>query len=181
GEHALAALLVGCRGPHDHRPGRPWVRRRPFFGRPGHDFELVDRRRTLAVRGAQAVRTGVAAADDDHVLAGRRDRRLGEVALLDLVGTRQVLHGLVDALELAARDRQVAPLGSATGKYDRVELGPESLGGDVDAHIHAGTEHRALRLHLLDAAIEVALLHFEFGNAVAQKAADAVGALEHGH
>ena len=35
----------------------------------GHDLELVHRGRALAVRGAQAVGPGVAAADDDHVLA----------------------------------------------------------------------------------------------------------------
>ena len=33
--------------------------------------------------------------------------------------------------------------------------------------------------HLREAAVEVALLHLELGDAVAQQAADAVGALEH--
>ena len=37
-----------------------------------HDLQLRDRRRALAVRGAEAVRAGVAAADDHDVLAGRR-------------------------------------------------------------------------------------------------------------
>ena len=39
---------------------------------------------------------------------------------------------------------------------------------------------RAFGLHLRDAAVEVALLHLELGDAVAQQPADAVGALEHG-
>ena len=40
-----------------------------WSGGSGHDLELVDAMRTLAVGGAQAVGPGVAAADDDHVLA----------------------------------------------------------------------------------------------------------------
>ena len=38
-------------------------------GGPGQQLELVDRRRALAVDGAEAVGAGVAAADDDDVLA----------------------------------------------------------------------------------------------------------------
>ena len=41
----------------------------PAVGRAGDDLELVDARAALAVDRAQAVGTGVAAADDDHVLA----------------------------------------------------------------------------------------------------------------
>ena len=37
----------------------------------------------------------------------------------------------------------------------------------------------ALGLHLREAPVEVALLHLELGDAVAQQPADAVGALEH--
>ncbi len=47
--------------------------------------------------------------------------------------------------------------------------------------IGVGAELGALRLHLRDAPIEVALLHLELGDAVAQQPADAVGALEHDH
>ena len=42
-----------------------------------------------------------------------------------------------------------------------------------------GAELGALGPHLLEAAVEVALLHLELGDAVAQQAADAVGPLEH--
>ena len=42
-----------------------------------------------------------------------------------------------------------------------------------------GAELGALGLHLLEPALEVALLHLELGDAVAQQAADPVGALEH--
>ena len=43
----------------------------------------------------------------------------------------------------------------------------------------AGAELGALGLHLREAAVEVALLHLELGDAVAQQPADAVGPLEH--
>ena len=73
----------------------------------------------MAHRGADAVGAGVAAADDDDVLALGVD----EVAVGELLSSRllrvlvQELHGEVDALELAPFDRQsraagVAPLQS---------------------------------------------------------------------
>src|SRR5947209_1502778 len=68
---ALAALLVRTGGAQDQRP--PWpggeivgaVERRL-----GHHLELGDARRALAVRVAEAVRAGVAPADDHDVLPG---------------------------------------------------------------------------------------------------------------
>ena len=69
--HALAALFVGGRDAVDHRVGRPRHRLDARVGRPGQDLELVDRRRALADRGAEAVGAGVAAADDHDVLALR--------------------------------------------------------------------------------------------------------------
>ena len=44
-----------------------------LLGRNRHQLELVDRQRALAVRRAEAVGAGVAAADDDDVLVLRRD------------------------------------------------------------------------------------------------------------
>ena len=86
----------------------------------------------------------------------------------------------MDALEVAALDRQVARLGRAAAEADGVELGEELLGRDVDADVDAGLEDDPLGLHLLEPAVEVALLHLEVGDAVAEQAADPVGALEDG-
>ena len=78
------------------------------------------------MNGAQAIGAGVAAADDDDVLVAGRD----ELAVVDRVAGHapvlhgQELHGEVDALELAAFDRQVARLGRAAAQADRVELRP---------------------------------------------------------
>ncbi len=49
------------------------------------------------------------------------------VALLNAVGPRQELHRLMDAVELATGDRQIAPGGGAAGQHNRVELGAQLL------------------------------------------------------
>ena len=49
----------------------------------------------------------------------------------------------------------------------------------VDPHVGSGHEADALGPHLLETPVEDALLHLELGDAVAQQAADPVGALEH--
>ena len=85
-KHALAAFFVSRRGAHDEAPLRPWVFAGAHSRRLRHDLELRDRCSTLAQRRAEAVGTGVAAADNDHVLARRIDRRISHVALLHAVG-----------------------------------------------------------------------------------------------
>ena len=136
----------------------------------------MDRRRALPVHRAETVGAGVAPADDDDVLAGRRDRRLAQVALLHPVRDRQVLHRLVDPAQLATGDRQVAPRGGAPCEHHRV-VRAQLVDGHVAADVGVGAELGALGAHLLDPPLEVPLLHLELGDAVAQQAADAVGAL----
>ena len=46
----------------------------------------------------------------------------------------------MDAVEFAARDRQVPPCGRTAGQHHGVELRAQLLGGDVDADVHAGAE-----------------------------------------
>ena len=101
---------------------------RPVARGLGHDLELVHRGRALAVRRAEAVGPGVAAADDDDALALGVDRRRGERALLDQVGRLQVLEGEVDAVELAPGHGQVPGQGGPAGQHDGVEGGLH-LGG----------------------------------------------------
>jgi hypothetical protein len=139
----------------------------------------VDRRGPLAVGGAEAVGTGVAAADDDDPLAGGRDRGVDQVALLHPVGARQVLHRLVDAGKLApgiGRSRR----GGAAGEHDRVGGATQFVRIQVDAHLVSVRNRVPSALHLGEAAVEVALLHLELGDAVAQQATDAVGPLVDG-
>ena len=68
-EQALPTLLVGRGRPQDERPQGPRVVGQSVARGLDHDLELVYRRGVLAVGRAQAVRAGVAAADDDDPLA----------------------------------------------------------------------------------------------------------------
>ncbi len=96
------------------------------------------------------------------------------VAFVAAILLRQKLHGEVNALELAAGNRQVARLLGAAAEQDRVVLSGERLDGNVDADMRVGQEGDALGAHLLDAAIDDVLFQLEVRNAVAQQAADAV-------
>ena len=95
-----------------------------LVGRARHDLEIGDRQRALADRGADAVGAGVAAADDDHVLAAGEDRlHVAERLVAHApVLLRQKIHGEMDAGELAPGDRQVAALLGAAGERDGVVL-----------------------------------------------------------
>ena len=177
---ALAALLVRRRHPEDVRPRGPRVGGRARVGRAGQDLELVDRRRALAVRGAEAVGAGVAAADDHDVLALGGDRRLVEVALLHAVAERA-------GTPSPGRCRRARGRGSA-GRATRSRRRRARSRRTRRAARRRSRRRRRCTLtrnsvpsasHLLEPAIEVALLHLELGDAVAQQAADAVGALEH--
>ena len=66
---ALAALFVRGRHAEDVRPLRPRIVGGALVRRPRQQLELVHRRGALAVHRAEAVGAGVAAADDDDVLA----------------------------------------------------------------------------------------------------------------
>ena len=77
----------------------------------------------MAVSRAQTVRAGVAAADDDHSLALGRDRLLGDnIASVALVLLDEVVHGRVDAFQVASRHRELARLLGAERQTHRVEL-----------------------------------------------------------
>ncbi len=73
--------------------------------------------------GADAVGAGVAAADDDDVLALGGDEVAVVVAVEQALGVGvQKLHGEMDALEIAAFDGQIARLGRAGAEDDGVEF-----------------------------------------------------------
>ena len=103
------------------------------------------------------------------------------VARDHLVLLRQEFHREVDALQLAAGNGRSRGLVAPPRQDDRVELLAQIRRGDVDADVHARPERHPLGLHLLHAAVDEVLLHLEVGDAVAQQAADAVGALEERH
>ena len=98
-----------------------------MLGRLGHDFDLGNAGRALAVGGADAVGTGIAAADDDDVLAGCRNRTIGGSAHLVVAGVALVLltqeiHRDMNAGQFGAGNIQPAGFFGAAGKHDRVEV-----------------------------------------------------------
>src|SRR5574343_245285 len=185
-------FLVRRRGAHLQRPVRP-DQRLVFLGRRSwHQFELGHRGSTMAVAGADAVGTGIAAADDDDVLALDVDRVLD--ALLDfLVLRNQEFQRGVDALELTPRHRQIARHFGAGSEDHGVEILLQLLGRNgfgrivVDAGRNAlvadddlGLEDHAFGFHLGNATVDHRLVQLEVGNAETKQAADPAGLLEHG-
>jgi hypothetical protein len=72
----------------------------------------------------QAIRTGVAAADDDHALAGRKnlDCRVDRVSETAFVLLGEKLHRVVNPLELACRNCQITRLLGTAGENNRIEI-----------------------------------------------------------
>ena len=166
------------------RPIRPDQRLVLLLRRLRHDLELGDRGGALAVRGADAVRAGVAAADHDDMLALGADRAPGRrqrfvVAGHALVLLRQEIHREMDAVQLAAghlagraairRRRSARPRRSL-----RAATRPRSS-TPTSTPVRNSTPSASICSH---AAVDQVLFHLEVGNAVAQQAADAVGLLE---
>ena len=85
GELALATFLVARTGAQLDRPVGPGHGAVFFFGRLRHQLELGHAGRAVPIAGADAIRAGVAAANDDDMLAGGRQLVFNFVAGIDLV------------------------------------------------------------------------------------------------
>ena len=143
------------------------------LGRLGHDFELVDGLRVLAMAGAEAVGAGVAAADDHDALAGGQNPAGSSstlVAFAAAVLLGQELHGEMDAFQFAAGDLQIARMLGAAGQQDGVEFFGERLrpGHSTPTCALVRNSH-ALGAHLFEAPVDEVLFHFEIRDAVAEK------------
>ena len=144
----------------------------------------------MAVGSTHAVAAGVAATDHDDVFAVRANLALELVARVNLVLLRQELHGVVHPIELTARHRQVTRLLGTARQQHGVKLGLQLLGADgflgpvgdlgiltqtiLARNQHASANFQAFGHHLLDAAVNQALVELEVGDAVAQQAAHTV-------
>src|SRR5207244_868142 len=127
---------------------------------------------------------GVSAADDDDVLVSGGNRASlvqprHVVAFATLIRFSQVLHREMDAFELATWYIQVPRRGGAAGQHDRVELASEIFHRHVAPDIAASPEVDTLVAHDLQTPIEEPLFHFEFRDAVAEKTADTIRALQY--
>jgi hypothetical protein len=142
---------------------------------------LLDALGALPFSGAEAVGAGVAAAEDDDVLAlGVDEFLIDGPTQRPLVALREVIHREVDALQLAPGDGQIARLGRAAGQHDRVKIPPQVFNLHIETDVGVDDEFDALGFHELHAALDDALLELELGDAVHQQAADFVRALEDG-
>src|SRR5690606_28030710 len=188
GQHrpvAHRAFLVARGGAQLHRPVGPGECLVFLFGRARHDLYLSDALGALAIRRADAVGAGVAAADHDHILASGDERAARRGAFLAVAGDAlvllgQELHRQANAGELGPRDLERARILGTARQHDGVEVLLERLHRHVDADFGGGAESNALSFHLHRAAVDQMLFHLEVGNSVTEQAADAVGLLEHG-
>ena len=87
----------------------------------------------------------------------------------------------MDVVQLATGHGQITPLRRTAGQHDRVVRGVQH--GDVDVVADHGVraELGSFSDHLLETLVDVALLHLELGDPVAQQAADPIGPFEHEH
>ena len=133
--------------------------------------------RALPERRADAVRSGVAAADHDDMPAVGEDvldavdRLRGDTAVL----LRQKIHREVNAVEVAAGNRQIAAGFRAAGQRHRVVLLEQGLriqrAGSTAADMDAVMEDDAFGFHLRHAAVDDVLFHLEVGDAIAKQPA----------
>ena len=135
-----AAFFVRALGAKLQRPQRPGRARGAVLRRHGHDFELVHGLRLLPVARAQAVRAGVAAADDHDALARGQDLIRHCVPGDALVLLREKLHGEVNSLEFAPGNFEVARIFSAAGQQNGVKFLAKVLRGNVPAHVGSRLE-----------------------------------------
>ena len=92
----------------------------------------------------------------------------------------EVVHRKVDAVELAARHRQVARHARPGRDDDRVVRGPQLVGADVHPDVDAVADLDALGDELVEAPLDEPLLDLELGHAEPHEAAARLVALEHG-
>ena len=107
--------------------------------------------------------------------------RFRYVALLHVITWRQILHCLVNALQLSAWHWQIAPLRCTAGQHHCIMRCHQHINVNVVTNCSINPKFCSLLCHLLNASVNMSLFHFEFGNAVTQQTADAIIALQHHH
>ena len=93
----------------------------------------------------------------------------------------EVLHRVVDAVELAPLDGEIARHARAGRDHDRVVRAPQLGRLDVDTDLDAVAELDALGLELREPALDEPLLDLELGHAEPDEAAGGLVSLEHRH
>ena len=178
-----SAFFMGCRGTQYQRPLGPRVADRAIHRRLRQQLILADQLRPLPVSGAQAIRAGIAAAQDNHPLAlgGQPVSHFHQLTRVETVLLGKIFHGEVNAVQLPARHRKVAGLSGAAGQADGVEVIEKLVRRKVHSHVDPGLESDPLFLHDGEAPTQHFLVQLEVGNAQRQQSADVFGALVDRH
>src|SRR6202021_553773 len=100
-------------------------------GRHGENFELMHRFRFLPVRGSQAIGASIAAADDDHILAGSENglRQVNILAGYAPILLRKKIHREMNAVQLAPGNQEIPRLFGAYRDQNRVEAARQAMDG----------------------------------------------------
>ena len=161
----------------DTRHFRPGVICGTGMGQAGHDLDLFYAFTALPYSGCYTVGAGIAAADDDNVFPFGGDRFF----ILELAVQKafrnavQIVLGKVDALQLAAWDRQIARYGTACAEGDRVELFEQHFRRNFVPDFAVQLKFDTGGFQQLDAPFNQLFIQFHIGYAVHQKSAGAVG------
>ncbi|EKE17160.1 MAG: hypothetical protein ACD_10C00593G0001 [uncultured bacterium] len=121
------AFVMRRRCPQFVRPVRPGQRLVLLLRRHRHQFKLRDRGGAMAIRGADTIGAGIAAADDDNVLALGVDR-IGLAGVHFLILRNEEFKRCIDTFQLATRHRQITRHFGAGGENHRVECCGQLLG-----------------------------------------------------
>src|SRR5437762_12329738 len=113
--------------------------------------------------GPEAIRAGVATADDHHVFSLRGNSiRVGDrVPFTQPVLLREVVNGEMDAGKVAPGNRQIPRRRGSAAEDDRIEITLQGRDRNIDADIETGSEDDAFLLHQRQASIEQSLLELE--------------------
>ncbi len=140
----------------------------------------------MPVRGADAIRSRIAAADHHHMLVlGGEGALRGSagfvIARHALVLLGEEIHREMNAVHLAANHIQIARIFRPARHYERIVILEQHRHRNGRAHFHTRAERNAFRLHLAHPPVDQMLFHLEVGNAIAQQPADAIALFEHRH
>ena len=163
----------------DPRPLRPRVVFRPGVGELRHHFKLDDRSAAVAYAGADAVVSGVAAADNYHVFALCRYvvPVLKPAVKQGFCCRFQKIHGKIHAVGIASLDFKVAGSAGAAAEDDRIVFRGQFL-CLFAVNAASGDKADALVLHQLYPAEDDFLVKLHVRDSVHQKPAGAVGAFK---
>ena len=132
---------------------------------------------------ADAVRPGVAAADDHHVFA--LSGNITPILLTIEKGLgicMKKLHGEVDALQISPFNRKITGLGGARAKDHRSKFFEEFVRGIIFSDFRVGDKLHPFLRHQVDPPLHDRIfIELHVGNSIHEQAADAIRTFEHSH